>query len=90
MPAKRATKGKAKSSKAAKAKPAKAKASKPKASKSSSKASKSTSGRPSRPSGGTTEKERRHCVATDPFGDPCQSAPRLPSKYCTIHSYLDR
>lgn len=34
--------------------------------------------------------ERRHCIAVDPFGDPCQSAPRLPSKYCTIHSYLDR
>lgn len=34
--------------------------------------------------------EKRHCTATDPFGDPCQSAPRLPSKYCTIHSYLDR
>lgn len=34
--------------------------------------------------------ERRRCVAVDPFGDPCQSAPRLPSKYCTIHSYLDR
>ena len=34
--------------------------------------------------------ERRHCVAVDPFGDPCQSAPRVPSKYCTIHSYLDR
>lgn len=34
--------------------------------------------------------ERRHCAATDPFGDPCQSAPRLPSAYCTIHSYLDR
>lgn len=33
---------------------------------------------------------KRHCAATDPFGDPCQSAPRLPSKYCTIHSYLDR
>lgn len=34
--------------------------------------------------------KRRHCIAVDPFGDPCQSAPRLPSKYCTIHSYLDR
>jgi hypothetical protein len=34
--------------------------------------------------------ERRHCIAVDPFGDPCQSAPRVPSKYCTIHSYLDR
>lgn len=33
---------------------------------------------------------RRHCAATDPFGDPCQSVPRLPSKYCTIHSYLER
>ncbi|MEK6975513.1 MAG: hypothetical protein AABY18_04130 [Candidatus Thermoplasmatota archaeon] len=34
--------------------------------------------------------ERRHCAATDPFGDPCQSAPRMQSTYCTIHSYLDR
>lgn len=33
---------------------------------------------------------RRACAARDPFGDPCQSSPRLPSKYCTIHSYLDR
>jgi hypothetical protein len=31
-----------------------------------------------------------HCAATDPFGDPCQNVPRRPSKYCVIHSYLDR
>ena len=34
--------------------------------------------------------EKRHCAATDPFGDPCQSVPRMGSTYCTIHSYLDR
>lgn len=33
---------------------------------------------------------RAHCLATDPFGDPCQSSPRPPSRYCTIHSFLDR
>ncbi|MEA3166226.1 MAG: hypothetical protein QOJ26_1095 [Thermoplasmata archaeon] len=31
-----------------------------------------------------------HCAATDPFGDACQNLPRRPSKYCVIHSYLDR
>lgn len=33
---------------------------------------------------------RRHCSAMDPFGGPCQSAPRPGSTHCTIHSYLDR
>lgn len=33
---------------------------------------------------------RRGCAAMDPFGGPCQSQPRPGSKYCTIHSYLDR
>lgn len=31
-----------------------------------------------------------HCAATDPFGGPCQNVPRRPSRYCVIHSYLDR
>lgn len=31
-----------------------------------------------------------HCAASDPFGDPCQNLPRRPSRYCVIHSYLDR
>ena len=31
-----------------------------------------------------------HCAAPDPFGDPCQNLPRRPSKYCVIHSYLER
>lgn len=31
-----------------------------------------------------------HCAASDPFGDPCQNLPRRPSKYCVIHSYLER
>ena len=31
-----------------------------------------------------------HCAATDPFGGSCQNLPRRPSKYCVIHSYLDR
>ena len=31
-----------------------------------------------------------HCAATDPFGDPCQNVPRRPSRYCVIHSYLER
>jgi hypothetical protein len=31
-----------------------------------------------------------HCAATDPFGGACQNLPRRPSKYCVIHSYLDR
>ncbi|MFA5944684.1 MAG: hypothetical protein WC876_09485 [Candidatus Thermoplasmatota archaeon] len=31
-----------------------------------------------------------HCAATDPFGDHCQNLPRRPSKYCVIHSYLER
>jgi len=63
--------------KAAKSKPSQAKAAKPMA-KAASKGK--AAGTP----------ERRHCIAVDPFGDPCQSAPRLPSKYCTIHSYIDR
>jgi hypothetical protein len=31
-----------------------------------------------------------HCAATDPFGGTCQNLPRRPSKYCVIHSYLER
>src|SRR5688572_15852183 len=33
--------------------------------------------------------ERKHCIATDPFGDPCQTSPRYGSKYCAAHSHLD-
>ena len=31
-----------------------------------------------------------HCAASDPFGDPCQNLPRRPSRYCVIHSDLER
>lgn len=39
---------------------------------------------------GADKRNRPACPATDPFGGPCQSTPRPPSRYCTMHSYLDR
>jgi hypothetical protein len=84
-PAKRAkSKGKparkaarpAKSSKAAKSSKGKTKAAKPKG-----------AAKPMAAAAGSTH---AHCAATDPFGGPCQNVPRRPSKYCVIHSYLDR
>ena len=38
--------------------------------------------RPTRSAAGT-------CPALDPFGDPCQNTPRLGSRYCGVHSYLE-
>lgn len=73
----KAAKGKAKSAPKA-AKPAAKRASKP-ALKSAPKASS-----PAAAAG------HAHCAASDPFGDPCQNLPRRPSKYCVIHSYLER
>jgi hypothetical protein len=60
------------------------KSARPKAATKSAKPTKAKAARPN------AAPERRHCAAQDPFGGPCQSVPRLPSKYCTIHSYLDR
>ena len=80
--------------KAGKARPAKA--SRPakrtgKASKSSKKAPKAARSRSSgspKPTASATG--HAHCAATDPFGGTCQNLPRRPSKYCVIHSYLER
>jgi hypothetical protein len=70
--------------KVAKAKPAKPAAAKGKAPKGAKgKASKAKATAPAK-------HEKAHCAAMDPFGAPCQSIPRYGSKYCTIHSYLDR
>ena|SRR5688572_7156363 len=68
------------------------KAAKPsKASKSSKKGAK---GRPGSSAGSAkptaSATGHAHCAATDPFGGTCQNLPRRPSKYCVIHSYLDR
>jgi hypothetical protein len=78
--------GKAAGRKAAPAKGAKGKkaAKAPKAAK-PAKGSKAGSAKPTASATG-----HAHCAATDPFGDPCQNVPRRPSKYCVIHSYLER
>ncbi len=60
------------------------KASRPKA----VKAPKPAKGRSAKPTASATG--HAPCAATDPFGDDCQNLPRRPSKYCVIHSYLDR
>lgn len=89
-PAKRskASKSTRKGKKAAGAK----RSARPSAARSAKKAAKTATKGAAKPAKGgpPAQKERRHCIAMDPFGGPCQSAPRLPSKYCTIHSYLDR
>jgi hypothetical protein len=77
-------------SKAAKTKTAaRAKAAKPKARKAAKPKTRKKAAKP-RPRSPPLAVARSHCIATDPFGDPCQSARRLPSQYCTIHSYLER
>jgi hypothetical protein len=76
-----ARKGPAKRSKGTKAPRSSRKAAKP------SKAARSTSGS-AKPTASATG--HAHCAATDPFGGTCQNLPRRPSKYCVIHSYLER
>lgn len=68
-----------------------ARASSPKAPRSSRKAPKAARSRTSgsaKPTASATG--HAHCAATDPFGGTCQNLPRRPSKYCVIHSYLER
>ncbi|MHB1261858.1 MAG: hypothetical protein ACYC2H_09110 [Thermoplasmatota archaeon] len=70
------------------AKPARKAGSAKPASKGKPKTAKSAKGRPAKPTASATG--HAHCAAADPFGDVCQNLPRRPSKYCVIHSYLDR
>ena len=74
------------STKKAAAKPAKRPAGKPR------KASKAATKAPAKPAQTATAAAagHPHCAASDPFGDACQNRPRRPSKYCVIHSYLER
>lgn len=76
----KATSKKAKARAAPKKAAKAAKRAKPKAAKAASKPSAKPGAKPA----------KTHCAAMDPFGAPCQSIPRYGSKYCTIHSYLDR
>jgi hypothetical protein len=59
-----------------------------KSSKKASKSSRSRSSGSAKPTASATG--HAHCAATDPFGGACQNLPRRPSKYCVIHSYLER
>ena len=84
-PAKKASKS-AKGKSAAKAAKGKAKSA-PKAAKRASKPAVKSAPKASSPAAAAGH---AHCAASDPFGDPCQNLPRRPSKYCVIHSYLER